>query len=81
MLDTLGDTRMQRLSDALTAVSMPLARLFEYAQNLEQLVDARQGIQATCVAAAIRAEARRAQDEIVASLAAVQQAATEVVSL
>lgn len=80
MLDTLADARMQRLAAALTAVSLPLARLFEYKDNLEQLVDAHEGIQATCVAAAIRAEARRAQSEIAASLAAVQEAATEVVS-
>lgn len=80
MLDTLADARMQRLAAALTAVSQPLARLFEYKYNLEQLVDAQEGIQATCVAAAIRAEARRAQSEIAASLAAVQEAATEVVS-
>lgn len=81
MLDTLGDTRMQRLSSALTAVSLPLHRLFEYAHTLEQYLDAHEGMQATCVAAAIRAEARRAQSEIAASLAAVQEAATEVVSL
>jgi hypothetical protein len=60
---------------------MPLVRLFEYADNLEKLVDAREHMQATCVAAAIRAEARRAQSEIAASLAAVQEAAAEVVNI
>jgi hypothetical protein len=81
MNDTIADTRIQRLAHALTDVSLPLVRLFEYADNLEKLVEAHEHMQATCVAAAIRAEARRAQGAIAASLAQVQEAAAEVVSV
>jgi hypothetical protein len=62
-------------------VSLPLVRLFEYADDLEKMVEENHHIEATCVAAAIRAEARQAQGRIAASLAAVQEAAEEVVSV
>ncbi len=80
MIDAIADTRIERLGQALSDMSLPLVRLFEYADSLEKLVASHQHIEATCVAAAIRAEARRAQGEIAASLAAVQEAATQVVS-
>lgn len=81
MNDAIAAVRMERLANALTGVSAPLVRLFEYADNLDKLVRADEHMQATCVAAAIRAEARRAQSAIAASLAAVQEAAAEVVSV
>ncbi len=79
MNDAIADVRIARLAQALTDVSLPLVRLFEYADNLEKLVQSHEHMEATCVAAAIRAEARRAQKAIADSLAAVQEAATEVV--
>ena len=81
MNDAIAAVRIQRLATALTGISAPLLRLFEYADSLDKLVQAQEHMQATCVAAAIRAEARRAQSAIAASLAAVQEAAAEVVSV
>jgi hypothetical protein len=80
MIDASADTRIHELAQALTDLSLPLVRLFEYADNLEKCVDAQEHLQASCVAAAIRAEARRAQSEIAAALAAVQEAAAHVVA-
>jgi uncharacterized protein YhaN len=80
MIDASAETRMHDLAQALTDLSLPLVRLFEYADNLEKLVQAQERLQASCVAAAIRAEARRAQSEIAAALAAVQEAAAHVIA-
>jgi len=79
MFDAAADTRIARLSRALADLSLPMVRLFEYADTLESLVDAHEPIQATCVAAAIRAEVARVQADLAAALAAVREAAGEVI--
>ncbi|HZZ64339.1 MAG TPA: hypothetical protein VFE17_02480 [Candidatus Baltobacteraceae bacterium] len=79
MLDAGTDTRIDRLSRALADLAQPMVRLFEYADTLEALVQANERIQATCVAAAIRAEAERVQGELARALGAVREAAGEVI--
>lgn len=79
MLDAGTDTRIERLSQALAELSQPMVRLFEYADTLEALVQANERIQATCVAAAIRAEADHVQTQLAQALSAVREAAGEVI--
>lgn len=74
------ETRIQHLADALTAATAPLVRLFEYADSLEALITDHRVIEAECVAALIRVEARHAESNLATSLEAIQEAATRVAS-
>lgn len=74
------ETRIQHLADALTAVTAPLVRLFEYADSLERLMSTHHTVEAECVAALIRVEARVAKTHLADSLEAVREAATRVAS-
>lgn len=80
MFDAKTDSRIERLAQTLADASLPLVRLFEYAHTLEKLIRAEEHIGATCVAAAIRAEAVRAQCELPAALTEVEQAVTAILS-
>ncbi|HKU68149.1 MAG TPA: hypothetical protein VJP85_10265 [Candidatus Baltobacteraceae bacterium] len=77
-MDTMGENRAKRLADALSAVSKPLAGLFEYEKDLAQYVSGKDEIQLLCLAALLRARARAARLEIVESLTALEDAATKV---
>jgi hypothetical protein len=75
-----AETRVKRLADALRAATMPLLRLREHADDLEKLVSAQELIQASCVAALIRAEALKAEVVLGHSLQAVEEAAEGLVT-
>lgn len=76
-----AETRVKHLADALRAATTPLLRLREHADDLEKLVSARELIQASCVAALIRAEALKAEADLVPSLHAVEKAAEGLVGV
>lgn len=75
-----AETRVKRLADALRAATMPLLRLSEHAVDLEKLVSEQHLIEASCIAALIRAEARKAEAVLGTSLHAVEEAAEELVT-
>jgi hypothetical protein len=79
MNDETAETRVKRLADALRAATTPLLRLREHADDLERLVSARELIQASCVAALIRAEALKAEAVLGRSLHTVEEAAEGLV--
>jgi hypothetical protein len=75
-MDTMAETRVRRLADALSAVSKPLVPLFEYQEDLQKHLSDRDEIELLCLAALLRARARAAQREIAESLAALEEAAS-----
>lgn len=76
-----AETRVKRLAEALRAVTGPLLRIQEHADDLEKLVSARELIQASCIAALIRAETLKAEAQLGSSLHAVEEAAEDLVGV
>ena len=76
-----AENRVKDLAEALRAATTPFLRLREHADDLEKLVSARELIQASCVAALIRAEALKVEAELKPTLHAVEEAATELVGV
>lgn len=72
------ETRIARLAQALSAATAPLARLSEYANDLEQLISDHQLTEAECVAALIRIEAPSVKEAVTRTLDEVQEAAVRV---
>jgi hypothetical protein len=81
MTDEIAETGVKRLADALREATTPLLRLREHADDLEKFVSAREMVQAACVAALIRAEARKAEAVLGISLHAVEEAAEHLVGV
>jgi hypothetical protein len=81
MNDETAETRVKRLADALRDATTPLLRLREHADDLEKLVSAKELIQASCVAALIRAEALKAEVVLGRSLHDVEKAAEGLVGV
>ena len=79
-MDTLAETRVRRLAEALASVSKPLLPLLEYADDLEKHLDEHDEMGLLCLAALLRVRAREARNEIAQTLAAVEEAANRVVS-
>jgi len=77
-MDANAETRVRRLADALSAVSMPLAPLYEYAEDLQQHLNDDDEVGLLCIAALLRARAGAAKAEIARSLEALEEAASSV---
>jgi hypothetical protein len=74
-MDAIAETRAKRLAEALSAVSQPLAGLFEYESDLQKYVAGKDQIEVLCLAALLRARVRTAKQQIVESLEALEEAA------
>lgn len=79
-MDTLAESRVRRLADALASVSKPLLPLLEYADDLEKHMYEHDEVGVLCLAALLRVRAREARNEIAETLAAVEEAANCVAS-
>jgi len=76
-----AEAQVKQLAEALRAATTPFLRLREHADDLEKLVSNHELIQASCVAALIRAEAIRFEAELGPKLHAVEEAAEELVGV
>lgn len=77
-MNAMAESRVRRLADALTAVRVPLAPLFEYADELETHLQDADDIEVSCLAALLRARVGSARREVVRYLDALEEAATSV---
>lgn len=77
-MNAMAESRVRRLADALTAVRIPLAPLFEYADDLERHLQDADDIEVSCIAALLRARAGAAKREIARYLDALEEAASSV---
>jgi hypothetical protein len=79
-MNAMAESRVRRLADALTAVRIPLAPLFEYADDLETHLHDTDDVEVSCIAALMRARIGAARREVVRYLDALEEAATSVVA-
>ncbi len=77
-MDAPAVNRVKRLVDALSAVGMPLAPLFEYAEDLERHLTDDDEIEVECIAALLRVRTAQARREIARCLDTLEQAASSV---
>ena len=78
MMDAIAESRVRRLADTLAALQVPLAPLFEYADDLEKHLHDADDVEVSCIAALLRARTRAAKHEMALCLDALEEAANRV---